>query len=73
MRCDTTPLQVAAAYRTQRRSWLTMTEKVGALLDEYPGPAAHDETGAGSAIGAFPARRGTTFIWWRSTPCGTTG
>ena len=32
-----------------------MTEKVGALLDEYPGPAAHDETGAGSAIGAFPA------------------
>ena len=55
VRCDTTPLQVAAAYRTQRCSWLTMTEKVGALLDEYPGPAAHDETGAGSAIGAFPA------------------
>ena len=55
VRCDTTPLQVAAAYRTQRRSWLTMTEKVGALLDEYPGPAEHDATGAGSAIGAFPA------------------
>ena len=55
VRCDTTPLQVAAAYRTQRRSWQVMTEKVGALLDEYPGPAAHDETGAGSAIGAFPA------------------
>ena len=32
-----------------------MTAHVGALLDEYPGPAAHDETGAGSAIGAFPA------------------
>ena len=32
-----------------------MTEKVGALLDEHPGPAAHDATGAGSAIGAFPA------------------
>ena len=23
-----------------------MTKKVGALLDEYPGPAAHDATGA---------------------------
>ena len=55
VRCDTPPLQLAAAYRTQRRSWLTMTEHVGALLDEYPGPAAHDATGAGSAIGAFPA------------------
>ena len=32
-----------------------MTEKVGALLDEYPGPAEHDATGAGTAIGAFPA------------------
>ena len=32
-----------------------MTEHVGALLDEYPGPAAHDATGAGSAIGEFPA------------------
>ena len=55
VRCDTTPLQVAAAYRTQRRSWLTMTEKVGALLDEYPGPAAHDATGGGNAMGEFPA------------------
>ena len=55
VRCDTPPLQVVAVYRTQRRSWLTMTEHVGALLDEYPGPAAHDATGAGSAIGAFPA------------------
>ena len=55
VRCDTTPLQVAAAYRTQRRSWLTMTEKVGALLDEYPGTAAHDATGARNAMGAFPA------------------
>ena len=26
-----------------------MTEKVGALLDEYPGPAAHDETPAPGA------------------------
>ena len=55
VRCDTTPLQVVAGYRAQRRSWQVMTEHVGALLDEYPGPAAHDETGAGSAIGAFPA------------------
>ena len=55
VRCDTTPLQVVAAYRTQRRSWEVMTEKVGALLDEYPGPAAHDATGVGSAIGDFPA------------------
>ena len=55
VRCDTTPLQVVAVYRIQRRPWPEMTERVGALLDEYPGPAAHDETGAGSAIGAFPA------------------
>ena len=55
LRCDTTPLQVVAAYRAQRRSWQVMTAHVGALLDEYPGPAAHDATGAGSAIGAFPA------------------
>ena len=55
VRCDTTPLQVVAAYRTQRRSWQVMTEHVGALLDEYPGPAEHDETGAGSAIGEFQA------------------
>ena len=32
-----------------------MTERVGALLDEFPGPAVHDATGAGSAIGEFPA------------------
>ena len=55
VRCDTTPLQIVAVYRAQRRPWLTMTEKVGALLDEYPGPATHDATGAGSAIGEFPA------------------
>ena len=55
VRCDTTPLQVVAVYRAQRRPWLTMTEQIGVLLNEYPGPAAHDETGAGSAIGAFPA------------------
>ena len=48
-------MHVDAAYRTQRRSWLTMTEQVGALLDEYPGPAAHDATGGGNAMGAFPA------------------
>ena len=46
-RCDTTPLQVVAVYRTQRRSWRVMTEHVGALLDEYPGPAEHDATGGG--------------------------
>ena len=55
VRCDTTPLQVVAAYRNQRRSWQVMTEHVGALLDEYPGPAAHDATGGGNAMGEFPA------------------
>ena len=55
VRCDTTPLQLVAVYRTQRRPWPEMTERVGALLDEYPGPAVHDATGAGSAIGEFPA------------------
>ena len=39
VRCETTPLQLVAVYRAQRRPWLSMTEKVGALLDEYPGPA----------------------------------
>ena len=65
VRCDTTPLQLVAVYRTQRRSWLTMTEKVGALLDEYPGPAAHDATGPGNAMGAFPAHdqlQGVTLV-----------
>ena len=51
VRCDTTPLQVVAGYRIQRRPWPEMTERVGALLDEFPGPAVHDATGAGSAIG----------------------
>ena len=56
VRCgDTTPLQVVAGYRAQRRPWPEMTERVGALLDEFPGPAVHDATGAGSAIGEFPA------------------
>ena len=55
VRCDTTPLQVVAGYRAQRRSWQVMTEHVGALLDEYPGPAAHDATGGGNAMGEFPA------------------
>ena len=55
VRCETTPLQVVAAYRNQRRSWQVMTEHVGALLDEYPGPAAHDATGGGNAMGEFPA------------------
>ena len=55
VRCDTTPLQVVAVYRAQRRSWQVMTEHVGALLDEYPGPAAHDATGGGNAMGEFPA------------------
>ena len=52
VRCETTPLQLVAVYRAQRRPWLSMTEKVGALLDEYPGTAAHDATGAGNAIGS---------------------
>ena len=39
VRCETTPLQLVAVYRAQRRPWLSMTEKVGVLLDEYPGPA----------------------------------
>ena len=55
VRCDTPPLQVVAVYRIQRRPWPEMTERVGALLDEFPGPAVHDATGAGSAIGEFPA------------------
>ena len=55
VRCDTTPLQLVAVYRTQRRPWPEMTERVGALLDEFPGPAVHDATGAGSAIGEFPS------------------
>ena len=57
LRCDTTPLQVVAAYRAQRRSWQVMTAHVGALLDEYPGPAAHDETGAGSRDWGVPGAR----------------
>ena len=55
VRCDTTPLQVVAVSRIQRRPWPEITERVGALLDEFPGPAVHDATGAGSAIGEFPA------------------
>ena len=55
VRCDTTPLQLVAVYRTQRWPWPIMTKQVGALLDEYPGTAAHDATGAGNAMGAFPA------------------
>ena len=55
VRCDTTPLQLVAVYRAQRRPWLSMTAQVGALLDKYPGTAAHDATGAGNAMGAFPA------------------
>ena len=58
LRCDVTPLQLVAIYRTQRRPWPEMTERVGALLDAFPGPAAHDATGAGSAIGAFLALKG---------------
>ena len=54
VRCDTTPLQVVAVYRTQRRSWRVMTEHVGALLDEYPGPAEHDATGGGQ--GRLPVK-----------------
>ena len=53
VRCETTPLQVVAVYRNQRRSWQVMTEHVGALLDEYPGPAAHDATGAGNTMEDF--------------------
>ena len=55
VRCDTTPLQLVAVYRTQRRPWPIMTAQVGSLLDAFPGPAAHDATDAGSAMGAFPA------------------
>ena len=55
VRCETTPLQVVAVDRIQRRPWPEMAAHVGALLDEYPGTAAHDTTGAGNAMGAFPA------------------
>ena len=61
---DTTPLQVVAVYRTQRRSWRVMTEHVGALLDEYPGPAEHDATGGGQ--GRLPVK--ATAKRSRSTP-----
>ena len=57
LRCDTRPLRLVAVYRTHRRPWPDMTDRVGALLDEFPGPAAHDSTGAGSAIRDFPALR----------------
>ena len=55
VRCETTPLQLVAVYRTQRRPWPIMTAQVGALRDAFPGPLAHDATGAGNAMGAFPA------------------
>ena len=55
VRCETTPLQLVAVYRAQRRPWLSMTAQVGSLLDAFPGPAAHDATGAGNAMGTFPA------------------
>ena len=55
VRCETTPLQLVSVYRAQRRSWPIMTAQVGSLLDAFPGPAAHDATGAGNAMGAFPA------------------
>ncbi len=54
-RCDTRPFRVVAVYRTHRLPWPEMTERVGSLLDEYEGPAAHDNTGAGAAIREFPA------------------
>ena len=60
VRCETTPLQVVAVDRIQRRPWPEMAAHVGALLDAFPGPAAHDTTGAGNAIGAFPALAPTT-------------
>ena len=55
VRCDTTPLQLVAVYRTQRRPWPMMAAQVGALLDAFPGAAAHDATGAGNAMREFPA------------------
>ena len=55
VRCETTPLQLVAVDRIQRRPWPEMTAQVGSLLDAFPGPAAHDATGAGNAMGAFPA------------------
>lgn len=57
LRCDTTPFQLVAVYRTHRRPWPEMTDRVGALLDMYPGPSAHDYTGGGRAIREFPALR----------------
>ena len=39
VRCDTTPFQLVAVYRAKRRPWPMMAAQVGALLDEYPGPA----------------------------------
>ena len=39
VRCDTTPFQLVAVYRAKRRPWPMMAAQVGALLDEYQGPA----------------------------------
>ena len=39
VRCETTPFQLVAVYRAKRRPWPMMAAQVGALLDEYPGPA----------------------------------
>ena len=66
---DTTPLQVVAVYRTQRRSWRVMTEHVGALLDEYPGPAEHDATS--SRVQATTSPRTTRITSCQSRPPGS--
>ena len=51
VRCEITPLQLVAVYRAQRRSWLSMTEKVGALLDAFPAFAAHDQLQGVTLVG----------------------
>ena len=51
VRCETTPLQLVAVYRTQRRSWPMMAAPVGALLDAFPALAAHDQLQGVTLVG----------------------
>ena len=44
-------LQLVAVYRTQRRPWPMMAAQVGALLDAFPGLAAHDQLQGVTLVG----------------------
>ena len=51
VRCETTPLQLVAVYRTQRRPWPIMTAQVGSLLDAFPALAPHDQLQGVTLVG----------------------